>query len=415
MERLDNSKLTPLQKHIVEEIANGHKVAIVGGPGTGKTVLAMSGMGLSNDKKQILLTYSKPLSSMIHGCNVKFCTTFHSFCWTLGARIEKILQDYSYEYEFDDDCNSIFNNVITREYGYTKGSQWPQLEKLTKAFNRLTDEQKKDVMYDDIFVDEAQDLPPEAFDFLKLLCNRMVVTYDEAQAVGSENDSTVLTSKPVRKVGAECNEILRKLSLEDSFYDLIDNFRNTVAIERVAKLFYNNYEANNYSLREVATGRPEGSSPKVLFDGLSQQLFDQIADDCYQLNKQVGVIVPDLLSYKQARDRLNIAISKGLLPQEKFFFKYGTEDNMNGGGDALNKTGVFLTTYQSSKGMEFDDVYILDCQKNLLQSAADRNKFYVAITRAKENLTFVFSCEYTQSFPVLNVIKQNENLFDLEK
>ena len=88
---------------------------------------------------------------------------------------------------------------------------------------------------------------------------------------------------------------------------------------------------------------------------------------------------------------------------------------MNGSGDALNKTGVFLTTYKSSKGMEFDDVYILDCQKNLLQSAADKNKFYVAVTRAKDNLTLLFSCEYTQSFPVLNVIKQNESLFDLEK
>ena len=31
MERLDNSKLTPLQRHIVDEIASEQKVAIVGG------------------------------------------------------------------------------------------------------------------------------------------------------------------------------------------------------------------------------------------------------------------------------------------------------------------------------------------------------------------------------------------------
>lgn len=413
MERLDNSKLTPLQRHIVDEIASEQKVAIVGGPGTGKTVLAMSGMGLAGDKKQVLITYSKPLSLMIHGCNVRNCTTFHSFCWNLGAKIENILQDFSPEYEFDDDTKSQFRNVIMREYGFTKESPWQQIGKLIKAFNRLTDEQKKSLMYDDIFVDEAQDLPSEAFDLLKLLCKRMVVTYDEAQEVGGENENS--TNKPVRKVGIECNAILRKLSLEDSFYDLIDNFRNTIAIERVAKLFYNNYGSNNLSLREVALGRPEGEKPKVLFTGLSQQLFDQIGDDCYQLNKQVGVIVPDLASYKQARDYLNISVQNGLLPKEKFFYKYGTEDNMNGSGDELNKTGVFLTTYQSSKGMEFDDVYILDCQKNLLQSPTDKNKFYVAVTRAKEKLTIVFSCDYRQSFPILNVIKQHEDLFDLEK
>ena len=51
MERLDNSKLSPLQKHIVDKIATDKSVAIVGGPGTGKTVLAMSGMGLNSGKK----------------------------------------------------------------------------------------------------------------------------------------------------------------------------------------------------------------------------------------------------------------------------------------------------------------------------------------------------------------------------
>lgn len=56
MERLDNSKLSPLQKHIVDKMAADKSVAIVGGPGTGKTVLAMSGMGLNSGKKQILLT-----------------------------------------------------------------------------------------------------------------------------------------------------------------------------------------------------------------------------------------------------------------------------------------------------------------------------------------------------------------------
>ena len=71
MERLDNSKLSPLQKHIVDEMSMAKSLAVVGGPGTGKTILAMSGMGLDSNKKQILLTYSRPLSAMIKGCNVK--------------------------------------------------------------------------------------------------------------------------------------------------------------------------------------------------------------------------------------------------------------------------------------------------------------------------------------------------------
>lgn len=51
MERLDNSKLSPLQRHIVDKMATSKRLAVVGGPGTGKTILAMSGMGLDSNKK----------------------------------------------------------------------------------------------------------------------------------------------------------------------------------------------------------------------------------------------------------------------------------------------------------------------------------------------------------------------------
>ena len=37
MERLDNSKLSPLQRHIVDKMATSKRLAVVGGPGTGKT------------------------------------------------------------------------------------------------------------------------------------------------------------------------------------------------------------------------------------------------------------------------------------------------------------------------------------------------------------------------------------------
>ena len=409
MERLDNSKLSPLQRHIVDKMATSKRLAVVGGPGTGKTILAMSGMGLDSNKKQILLTYSRPLSAMIKGCNVK-SSTIHSFCWQLAKRIEYKLGDYANDYQCDDDPQALIR-VINREYGYDS-TGWPQWGKLTAAYNRLSDKDKKDIRYDDIFVDEGQDLPYEAFDFLSLITDRLIVTFDEAQEAGKETDME--PTKILRKAGVECNQILSELSLQDSFYDLIDNFRNTVAIERVAKLFYNNYGSNNFSLRVVAKNRPEGSKPKVMFSALDQQLFNDIADMAYQLNRQVGVIVPYFATFKSAKAFLDNCVANKIIPDNKFFYKFSKECNMDEYND-LNQTGVFLVTYQTSKGMEFDDVYLLDCQKNQLQSPADKNRFYVAATRAKETLTFVFNCHYHQSTPVLNVIKENEEYFDMEK
>lgn len=280
------------------------------------------------------------------------------------------------------------------------------------AYNRLSDQGKKDIRYDDIFVDEGQDLPNEAYEFFKLIADRVIVTFDDAQEVGKETD--IGSSRLIRKAGVDCNRILSTLSLQDSFYDLIDNFRNTAAIERVAKLFYNNFGCNNFSLRVVAKNRPEGSKPKVVFGALNQQLFNDIADKAYQLNRQVGVIVPDGATFDTANAFLENAVTNKILPPAKYFFKYGKKCNMDGANN-LNQTGVFLVTYKTSKGMEFDDVYLLDCQKNTLQSPADKNQFYVAATRAKETLTFQFSCLYNQSSPVLNVIKENEDCFDIER
>ena len=409
MERLDNSKLSPLQKHIVDKMATDKNVAIVGGPGTGKTVLAMSGMGLNSDKKQILLTYSKPLSSMIKGCSVT-SNTVHSFCWQLAKKMEEELEDYVDDYQYDDDPYAI-NAVINKQYGYDS-TGWPQWKKLTNAYNRLSEQGKKDMRYDDIFVDEGQDLPNEAYEFFKLIADRVIVTFDDAQEVGKETD--IGSSKLIRKAGVDCNRILNTLSLQDSFYDLIDNFRNTAAIERVAKLFYNNFGCNNFSLRIVAKNRPEGNKPKVVFGALSQQFFNDIADKAYQLNRQVGVIVPDGATFDATNAFLENAVTNKILPPAKYFFKFGKKCNMDGANN-LNQTGVFLVTYKTSKGMEFDDVYLLDCQKNSLQSPADKNQFYVAATRAKETLTFQFSCLYNQSYPVLNVIKENEDCFDIKR
>lgn len=412
MERLDNTKLKscPLQQHIVDEISRGRDIAIVGGPGTGKTVLAMSGMGLDSNKKQILLTYSNPLSSMIKGCNVK-SNTMHSFCWNLGKEMELKLGDFKDEYADGEiiDANAL-RQVINREYGYVGRGCWPQWEKLTTAYKRLNDKNKKEIRYNDIFVDEGQDLPDEAFKFLRLIADHLIVTFDDAQEVGKEKDTD--SKKLMREAGVDCNRILRVLSLETLFYDLIDNFRNTLAIERVAKLFYNNYGSNNFSLRVETAKRAQGSKPKVVFSELNQKLFDDIADSAYQSNKQVGIIIPDIETFKKAKEFLVNTVAYEFFDEARLFYKCGEESNMNNSND-LNQAGVFLVTYQTSKGMEFDDVYLLDCQKNNLQSPADKNRFYVAATRAKETLTFVFDCEYNQSYPVLDIIKKNEDYFDI--
>ena len=200
--------------------------------------------------------------------------------------------------------------------------------------------------------------------------------------------------------------------MQESFYDLIDNFRNTASIEKVAKLFYNNYGNNALSLRPSVCKRNVGSLPEVMFSGATQDIINKIADTAYQLNKQVGIIVPDQETFDYVKQLMDNAVSRRIISESKFFYKYGYVDNMKK-ADNLNQTGVFLTTYKSSKGMEFDEVYLFDCQKMLLNTPAEKNKFYVAVTRAKDKLTFIFNCSYDYNCAVLNVIKEHDSLFKI--
>lgn len=414
MERLDNSKLSPLQKHILDVISNDKIVAIVGGPGTGKTVLAMSGMdkvcGNTSSRRQILLTYSKPLSRMIDGCydNQKtVAQTIHQFCYYFAKEIEKTSPRFLMEHKNDDRALS---NIIIREYGYENTpDRWPAWNKILDRYNLLNNTQKQKVRFNDIFIDEGQDLPNEAYSFFKAISDRVIVTYDDAQEVGNDQANS---NEIIRKAGIECNRILCVLGLEENFYDLIDNFRNTKQIESVAKLFYNNYGNNLFSLRAEGANR-EGKKPVVYNCKFDQDYIDEIVDLSYQTNKQTGIIVPDKSTFWTLKKMIESSVEDDLIPEDKFFYKYGNDDNMKEKGARLNDTGVFLTTFRNAKGMEFDDVYIFNCQRVALSTPSEKNSFYVAVTRAKENLTLVF--DGNTDSPVMKIVNNNEGLFEIQK
>lgn len=59
--------------------------------------------------------------------------------------------------------------------------------------------------------------------------------------------------------------------------------------------------------------------------------------------------------------------------------------------------GIKLMTVHKSKGLEFDNVYILDRHLINLQRSQDRNLLYVAMTRAKQNLTYITTEGFRQA------------------
>jgi len=74
-------------------------------------------------------------------------------------------------------------------------------------------------------------------------------------------------------------------------------------------------------------------------------------------------------------------------------------ENSNTSNSSDNKDGVHIMTYHASKGLEFDTVFLPDCNEGIIpyrksvtpeQIEEERRLFYVAMTRAKEKLYILY-------------------------
>ena len=74
-------------------------------------------------------------------------------------------------------------------------------------------------------------------------------------------------------------------------------------------------------------------------------------------------------------------------------------ENSNTSYSSDNKDGVHIMTYHASKGLEFDTVFLPDCNEGVIpyrksttpeQIEEERRLFYVAMTRAKEKLHILY-------------------------
>ena len=74
--------------------------------------------------------------------------------------MEQALNQFANEH-MRDYRSQKFRDVINREYGYGK-TGWPQWDNLYKSYCKLPFNAQKAIRYNDIFIDEGQDLPNEA-------------------------------------------------------------------------------------------------------------------------------------------------------------------------------------------------------------------------------------------------------------
>ena len=109
----------------------------------------------------------------------------------------------------------------------------------------------------------------------------------------------------------------------------------------------------------------------------------------------------DFSNYKESLDKI-LYISKEFNSYEKCLSSL-TDCEKTDGGRKPDQEKIFLYTFHGCKGLEFDRVFILDAieditpSKGSLDIEEERRMFYVAMTRAKSELTVCIPMEYKKN------------------
>lgn len=341
---------------------------IKGGPGTGKTVMAVYRAAQIGRKKKILmLVYNKPLQLYIEtavsgpaykNCEIK---TYHQW-----------ISDF-YKKEFPRQSVPKFGSF---------DHDWDTILEQCDGLG---------IKYDHVIIDEAQDFPIELIRLLKQLSKNITCFVDPDQAIEEDKTDTA--------------DMLTTICTE-SPYELTRNFRNTKPIRDVSTIFCN---LNN---GEPVDSDIDGELPVIEecddYDDMNEKMALVIDQN---KGKNIGIIVNKKSvnrTYNELKQSL-VAISDGNINIEY----YKPPNNLID----FNIDGVKILTYGTMKGLEFDIVLMPRIEK--ISSTGDKftdyNRLYVAVTRAQSELHMYYFDTYINDRKWIDSttpILENEEMFE---
>ena len=179
--------------------------------------------------------------------------------------------------------------------------------------------------------------------------------------------------------------------------DALNNLEKQVDLETLKRF----YAGKEYMIKNIQ---------KLEYDLLRMKKMDLFAAVNY-IRKGIGYddylrkyameqnVSPD--EYMKTADELQkrFGMFGSLEELENHIDSYRETIEKNGHNRTEEKKGVHIMTYHASKGLEFDTVYLPDCNEGNIpykksttpeQIEEERRLFYVAITRAKEELHISF-------------------------
>ncbi len=246
------------------------------------------------------------------------------------------------------------------------------------VISQLDDALNERGQMEEYIIDEGQDLWRLVYESLPNHCRRFFVTADDAQQV-HEDRATV-------------NEIRAELQHHQPFVErhLDRNFRNTYEIYRFARQFQPRenevvWDENMLAFLERDENR-RGEKPLVLGyrnnEERNTHLLTQLRN-AIRRGGSIAVLCPLGSNNPKCHQGESVQGMYDFLTGNRINASFYYSKNGDSNENVPNDLGdVLVTTFMSSKGLEFDEVYIP--RYNFWKTIS--NEWYVACTRARRRL-----------------------------
>ena len=333
---------------------------IVGGPGTGKSVVALlrSRRLAENARDYRTLVYNHLLD--------------HSNRHLFGG--DQDLSAKTWESWFRDIYKHLFNEAIpTHDAENPNGYRpidWDAVERKIQSLENIADQGKRFLV-----IDEGQDMPPAFYrTLIQLHFENFYVAADQNQQIHPDKCSSR-------------QDIENTLAIEPGdTLELKTNYRNTRPIALLARHFY---PADPASPRpDLPSSNPDARVPELWAYGeANTPTLDAIADSILRLcdrnpRKLIGILAPDNKvreKFHGALLRANPKLDNSKPPIQTYFSGHPEKPEFSQGG-------LIVINAQSCKGLEFDTVILADIDQHQPKRNVHtlKSRFYVMVARARE-------------------------------
>jgi DNA helicase IV len=388
-------KLTKEQDAVIALPFEGQHL-VVGGPGTGKSVVALIRARIHKDEgKQLLLTYNHVLSeycSQLVEKSLDCETAISWFCNKYYRLTEKFVpkrqptieeeeqkRDMSYAYDY----NSIIDRYEKRDVRNPR--EFPS------NLNMI--------------IDEGQDLPQGYYLTLDAMgCKNFFITADQNQQIRDNENSTI--EEIAGLLGLNIPEIGEPSGPGDVNY-LSENLRNTAPIARFANHFYTDNSSPPPRI-------PENPSVKIPVLYEYNLVVDCVKMILREADSDPSLLIGVIVATDTKREDYVQKLQKIEIPRDNETPRvksYSASQKSNVEID-YSEGGIVVLCDKSVKGVEFDSVYIVLDGLNINNNNITlmKKRLFVMASRAMSRLVLFKGVSCNKD--VTDLLPTDENILE---